>query len=82
MHALAGSEPAVSISADIRLMKHTIYPNREIEMAMKPNYRYERSQRDKAKAAKKEAKLVAKVAKEKPSSTEQEEAREPAAGES
>ena len=80
MHALAGSEPAVSISADIRLMKHTIYPNREIEMAMKPNYRYERSQRD--KAAKKEAKLAAKVAKEKPSSTEQEEAREPTADES
>jgi len=34
-------------------------------MAIKPNYRYERSQRDKAKAAKKEAKLAAKVAKEK-----------------
>ena len=34
-------------------------------MAMKPNYRYERSQRDKAKAAKKEAKLAANVVKEK-----------------
>lgn len=35
-------------------------------MAMKPNYRYERSQRDKAKAAKKEAKLAGKAVKEKP----------------
>ena len=51
-------------------------------MAMKPNYRYERSQRDKAKVAKKEAKLAAKAAKEKPSSTAQEDAREPAADES
>ena len=51
-------------------------------MAMKPNYRYERSQRDKAKAAKKEAKLAEKAAKEKPSSTERKEAREPAADES
>jgi hypothetical protein len=50
-------------------------------MAMKPNYRYERSQRDKAKAAKKEAKLAAKAAKGKPSSTGQE-AHERAAGES
>ncbi|MDG4906281.1 MULTISPECIES: hypothetical protein [Mesorhizobium] len=49
-------------------------------MAMKPNYRYERSQRDKAKAAKKEAKLAGKAAKEKP--IEQKEAREPAADES
>ncbi|UCI24910.1 MULTISPECIES: hypothetical protein [unclassified Mesorhizobium] len=32
-------------------------------MAMKPNYRYERSKRDQAKAAKKEAKLAAKEAK-------------------
>ncbi|WP_168734462.1 MULTISPECIES: hypothetical protein [Phyllobacteriaceae] len=50
-------------------------------MAMKPNYRYERSQRDKAKAAKKEAKLAAKAAKDKPSSMAQDEAREPAADE-
>jgi hypothetical protein len=48
-------------------------------MAMKPNYRYERSQRDKAKTAKKEAKLAAKTEKGKPSSTGQEEALEPAA---
>jgi hypothetical protein len=32
-------------------------------MAMKPNYRYERSKRDQAKAAKKEAKLAAKEVK-------------------
>ncbi|WP_217577825.1 hypothetical protein [Mesorhizobium sp. GbtcB19] len=32
-------------------------------MAMKPNYRYERSKRDQAKAAKKDAKLAAKAAK-------------------
>lgn len=51
-------------------------------MAMKPNYRYERSQRDKAKAAKKEAKLAGKGAKEKPLSTEQKEQRERAADES
>ncbi len=34
-------------------------------MAMKPNYRFERSKRDQAKAAKKEAKLAAKAPKEK-----------------
>jgi hypothetical protein len=51
-------------------------------MAMKPNYRYERSQRDKAKAAKKEAKLAAKAVKGKPSSIEQEKAQEAAADES
>ena len=51
-------------------------------MAMKPNYRYERSQRDKAKVAKKEAKLAGKAAKEKPSPIEQKERREPAADES
>jgi hypothetical protein len=51
-------------------------------MAMKPNYRYERSQRDKAKASKKQAKLAGKAVKEKPSSVEQKEAREPAADES
>ncbi|MDG4898675.1 hypothetical protein P9272_34760 [Mesorhizobium sp. WSM4976] len=51
-------------------------------MAMKPNYRYERSQRDKAKAAKKEAKLAGKAAKEKPSSTERKEAQEPVDDES
>ena len=51
-------------------------------MAMKPNYRYERSQRDKAKAAKKEAKLAGKAAKEKPSSTGRKEAQEPVADES
>jgi hypothetical protein len=51
-------------------------------MAMKPNYRYERSQRDKAKAAKKEAKLAGKAAKEKPSSAERNEAQEPAGDES
>ena len=50
-------------------------------MAMKPNYRYERSQRDKAKAAKKEAKLAGKAAKEKPSSIEQKEAQEAAGDE-
>ena len=50
-------------------------------MTIKPNYRYERSQRDKAKAAKKEAKLAAKMAKERPSSMEQEEVQGPAAGE-
>ncbi|WP_181170783.1 hypothetical protein [Mesorhizobium sp. B2-6-2] len=41
-------------------------------MAMKPNYRYERSKRDQAKAAKKEAKLEAKVAKEKVADPEDE----------
>lgn len=51
-------------------------------MAMKPNYRYERSQRDKAKATKKEAKLAGKAAREKPLSIEQKEQREPAADES
>ncbi|MET3594694.1 MULTISPECIES: hypothetical protein [Mesorhizobium] len=51
-------------------------------MAMKPNYRYERSQRDRAKAAKKEAKLAGKAAKEKPSSVEKKEAQMPAADES
>ena len=51
-------------------------------MAMKPNYRYERNQRDNAKAAKKEAKLAAKTVKGKPSSIEQEEAQNPAADES
>jgi hypothetical protein len=51
-------------------------------MAMKPNYRYERSQRDKTKAAKRQAKLAANAAKEKPSSVEQKAAREPAADES
>jgi len=62
-------------------MKYTMRP-KEGRMAMKPNYRYERSQRDKTKAAKKEAKLAAKAAKEKPSPTVQDEAREPAADES
>ncbi len=38
------------------------YAGRSV-MAMKPNYRYERSKRDQAKAAKKEAKLAAKGAK-------------------
>ncbi|SFO34537.1 hypothetical protein SAMN03159463_01698 [Mesorhizobium sp. NFR06] len=51
-------------------------------MAMKPNYRHERSQRDRAKAAKKEAKLAAKAAKEKSASIGQEKAPEPAAGQS
>jgi hypothetical protein len=51
-------------------------------MAMKPNYRYERSQRDKAKAARKEAKLAAKAVKEKPSLTDQDEAQKAAADES
>ena len=51
-------------------------------MAMKPNYRYERSQRDKAKATKKEAKPAGKAAREKPLSIEQKEQREPAADES
>lgn len=46
-------------------------------MAMKPNYRYERSQRDRAKAEKKEAKLAAKAAKGKDSPAEQEETRQP-----
>ena len=32
-------------------------------MAMKPNYRHERSKRDQAKAAKKDAKRAAKAAK-------------------
>ena len=47
-------------------------------MAMKPNYRYERNQRDKVKAAKKEAKVAGKAAKE----TEKKEQRVPAADES
>ncbi|WP_176479242.1 hypothetical protein [Mesorhizobium sp. WSM3860] len=51
-------------------------------MAMKPNYRYERSQRENAKAAKKEAKLAGKAAKEKPSSIEKKEAQESATDES
>jgi hypothetical protein len=51
-------------------------------MAMKPNYRYERSQRDKAKAAKKEAKLAAKAVKGKPSSTDEDEAQKTAVHES
>ncbi|MEQ1940401.1 MAG: hypothetical protein WBB05_06630 [Mycolicibacterium fortuitum] len=51
-------------------------------MAMKPNYRYERSQRDKAKAARKEAKLAAKAVKEKPSLTDQDEAQKAAVDES
>ncbi len=65
----------------ISLLNYTIHPDQSARMAMKPNYRYERSQRDKAKAAKKEAKLAAKTAKEKPSSMAQDEAREPAADE-
>ena len=51
-------------------------------MAMKPNYRYERNQRDKAKAAKKEAKLAAKTVKEKPSPTDQNDAQKHVADES
>lgn len=51
-------------------------------MAMKPNYRYERSQRDKAKVAKKEAKLAAKAVKGKPPPTDQEDAQKAVADES
>lgn len=58
-----------------------IYQMGRVRMAMKPNYRYERSQRDKTKAAKKQAKLAGKAVKEKPSSIERK-AREPAADES
>lgn len=66
----------------ISLLNYTIHPDQSARMAMKPNYRYERSQRDKAKAAKKEAKLAAKAVNEKSSLTDQDETQKAAADES